>query len=171
MVAYSEKWSEVHFRCGLKLWLPCEILVWILSHQLDVMWSPSPRPLSLDVPLPAFREQDRKWNVERRAWLCSSSTLAQRGLLKISMWGFKETGVGWWVMRWDLGPIWCGFVYSGPSKSHCSTFQVFHMSQSCALPLLLLPQAGCSAPANCLLLRVTGVIGYQFTEHISSIWL
>lgn len=83
---YPEKWSGVFFRRGLKLWLPREILLWACSHQLDSMWSPSPRPLS-DVPLPAFLEQDRKWNVERRAWLCSSSTRLQRrspcGVLKI----------------------------------------------------------------------------------------
>lgn len=43
-----EKWSGVFFRRGLKLWLPREIL--LRSHQLDSMWSPSPRPLSLMSP-------------------------------------------------------------------------------------------------------------------------
>lgn len=72
------------------------------------------------------------------------------------------------VLKWLVekpGPIWCGFVYSGPSKSHCFTFQVFHVS------VLLLPPSGFSTPTICLLLRVTRLIGYQCTKHISSIWL
>lgn len=65
------------------------------------MWNPPPgrhvEPITkasfTDVSLPAFLEQDRKRNVDRRAWLCSW-TLVVGGLLKISMWGFQETGAG-----------------------------------------------------------------------------
>lgn len=132
------------------------------AFQKVAMWSPALDPFSqvgrhvesitkapfTDVPLPAFLEQDRKCNVERRAWLCSSSTLMETGLLKISMWGFKKAGDAGWLIREDPGPIWCGFVCSGPSKSHCSTFQVFHMSQSWSSPPPLPPPAGRSAPHN-----------------------
>lgn len=46
-----------------------------------------------DVPLPAFLEQDRKRNVEKRAWFYSS-ILVEGGLFKIPMWGFQEMGDG-----------------------------------------------------------------------------
>lgn len=117
----------VFFGWVLVLWPPHDVR----SLQWDSMWSPSSRRLSPMSPLPAFLERDRKWNVERRAWFCSSST--QRVQSKISMWGFKEMeggrGDGWrWLMQEDQGPARCGFVYSGPSENHCSTVKVFHMS-------------------------------------------
>lgn len=47
-------------------------------------------------------------------------------------------------MHQDLGPVWCGFVYSGPSENHCSIVQVFHFV--CFSPPPLPPSAGCSGP-------------------------
>lgn len=84
-VWYSEYPAKffVFFSWVLVLWPPHDVR----SLQWDSMWSPSSRPLSPMSPFPAFLEQDRKWNVERRAWFCSSST--QRVQNKISMWGFK----------------------------------------------------------------------------------
>lgn len=123
------------------------------------MWNPPLDPFSpvghhvepiikapfTDVSLPAFLEQDRKCNVERRAWLYSSSTLVQRGLLKISMWGFKETGDGGdsCTRTWVQSDV--GLFTPGPVKVIVPHFK-FSTSQSCSSPPP--PSAGCSTPHN-----------------------
>ncbi len=153
------------FSTGLKLWLPCEILLWMLSHQLEVMWTPSPRPLSL---MSHFLH----------SWNRTGSAVLKEGLdftlhQQWCRWGgFKEMGndggdscTRTWVQ------VNVGLFTQGPVK-----IIVPHFKFSTCLRAALQPCCHCrwlvaQPPTICLQLRVTGVIGYQFAEHIGSIWL
>lgn len=118
-----------------------------------------------DVPLAAFLEQERKWNVERRAWLCSLSVQlrrrAPRGFFQKRVmthaWG-PESG----MMRVCLLRAQWKSLFHSSSFPHVSVFHPRHCRRCRRLAAW--------APTVLLPLRVTEVIGYQHSEHISSVW-
>lgn len=119
-----------------------------------------------DVPLPAFQKQDRKWNVERRAWLRSSSPQLQRtspcGALKRRLMVVTHaprlgSSVMWVCL---LRAQWKSLFHSS-NFPHVSAFHPRHCRRRLAA----------QAPTVWLLQLVSGVIGYQFREHISSVCL
>lgn len=88
-----------------------------MSTPPGLTWGPSPRPLPLTSPF--LHSWNRTGSVMlREGWLCSPKQV-EGGLFKISM--CQEMMV---THAEDLGPMYCGFVYSGSSWSPTSS--VFH---------------------------------------------
>lgn len=150
---WNHLWKWAQFMLAHAILLP--------SHRLDAMWSPSIRLLSLTS---AFLH----------SWNRTGSVMLRKGpgcALHQHWWSVEDLHAVFlrngWLMREDLSPIWCGFVYSDPSKIIVPRFEfstcpgsALHPSQ----PLL----SGYSTPTNCLLLWETGVTGYQFAELLVS---